>query len=150
LPERPKRYLSRKVREGLLSLDALRHGADRYRLISLTILLWGLGILTNWLALASFRLTLPLSASILMLVALQAGISLASTPGWVGVFEYIVILSLGFYGVGRSQALGCALALHFVVYVPGMLGGIISMGILGLFGTGRNLGSQAGPDVGGG
>ena len=69
-------------------------------------------------------------ARLLVLIALQAGISLPSIPGRFGIFEYICVLALGSFGVAQPLALSYGLLLHFVVLVPTtVLGGVFFIGL---------------------
>ena len=71
---------------------------------------------------------------VLVLVGLQAGISLPAIPGTIGLFEYICILALSVFGVDQSLALSFGLLLHAIVLIPTTLAGIASFWVLGLFG----------------
>jgi len=49
-----------------------------------------------------------------------------SSPGYVGVFEYLTVVALSLFGVGKDRALSYALVLHAFGYlslaVPGVFG----------------------------
>jgi uncharacterized membrane protein YbhN (UPF0104 family) len=73
-----------------------------------------------------------LTASLLILIALQAGISIPSVPGRIGIFEYICVLALAVFGVGQSTAFGYGVVLHGLVLLTPILAGLVSLSILGL------------------
>ncbi|MEK7850846.1 MAG: lysylphosphatidylglycerol synthase transmembrane domain-containing protein [Deltaproteobacteria bacterium] len=87
----------------------------------------------NWLASAlpiyiitiSFGFMLPFSSALLILVLLAFAVSVPSSPGSVGPFHYAVYLGLGFYGVGKEEAIGMAIVMHLAQFVP--------LVVLGLF-----------------
>ncbi|MGD9101845.1 MAG: lysylphosphatidylglycerol synthase transmembrane domain-containing protein [Anaerolineae bacterium] len=85
---------------------------------------WGLGALTNHTAFLALGLSLPLAASLALLVVLQMGIALPSLPGRVGVFEGLCIVVLAWFDVEREVALAVGLVLHAVVFVPPILLGL--------------------------
>jgi glycosyltransferase 2 family protein len=90
-----------------------------------SVIIWITAILTNHLALIAMDIYLPITASILLLLGLQAGISLPSTPGRIGVFQYICVLVLGIFGVSQASAFGYGILLHVIVLFPTTLAGLI-------------------------
>ena len=69
-------------------------------------------------------LSLPFWASLLLLVVLQVGTEVPSSPGGIGVFQYLVILTLAFYAVDKNVALAYSVLLYLVIYVPIALIGV--------------------------
>jgi hypothetical protein len=55
------------------------------------------------------------------LVVLQVGTAVPSSPGRIGVFQYLVILALSIFAVDKNVALGYSIVLYLVVYVPVVL-----------------------------
>ena len=99
MPARPRQWLIERGEDFLASLDIFRDAASLSALSLFTILIWLMAILNNWLAFQAFHLDLPFRAAALLLAALQAGISLPTVPGALGVFQYICVLVLALYGV---------------------------------------------------
>ena len=64
-----------------------------------------------------------MAAALIVLVALQVGTAVPSSPGRIGVFEYICVLSLAPFGVEREMALAYGLVLHAVAYGPPLVVG---------------------------
>lgn len=79
---------------------------------------WTLMTLTNVLMFWAFGLRLPWTAAPLLLAILNIGIIVPSSPGRIGIFHYLCVLTLGLYGVDAALALACGILLHAVVYVP--------------------------------
>jgi hypothetical protein len=134
LPEKWRAWISPRMQDGIKGLEIIRHRSDLIRLVLWTVLIWVLAITTNYLTLLAFDIHLPLIVSVLILVALQAGISIPSIPGRIGLFEYICVLALMVFGIDREVALSFGLLLHAIVLVPTTLAGMISFWILGLSG----------------
>ena len=130
LPGGMDSWFLRHARSALSSLDALRRPRQLVVLSGLTALIWVLAWSTNQLALHAFGLRLPWSAALLILVALQVGISLPSLPGRVGVFEYVCVLALKSYGIEPATALSYGILLHVIVYIPVIAGGLPSLWVL--------------------
>jgi hypothetical protein len=132
LPARIRDYTSSRLRSALSSLDILQNKNDLVKIAIWTAIIWTTAIVNNQLILLAVGITLPWTASLLVLVALQAGISLPSVPGRIGVFEYICVLALAAYGVSRAEALTYGILLHAIVLLPTTLLGLISFWMLGI------------------
>jgi uncharacterized protein (TIRG00374 family) len=85
---------------------------------------WGIGSLTNHTVLLALGLSLPFTASLMLLVVLQMGVAVPSLPGRVGIFEGLCIVVLALFGVDRDAAFAAGLVLHAVVFVPPILLGL--------------------------
>jgi uncharacterized protein (TIRG00374 family) len=134
LPINARAWISPRLKSGLTSLEIIRRRDDLVRLTILTGLVWCTALLNNHLVLLALDIQLPLTASLLILIGLQAGISIPAVPGSIGLFEYICVLALSFFGVDQSLAFSYGLLLHAVVYVPMILIGVVSFWQVGLSG----------------
>lgn len=95
--------------------------------IAWTVAIFLLAAAGNQLLMVAFDLLLPWSAAVALLVVLQAGSVPPSLPGRLGVYNYLTVVTLEFYGVDRAAALSYSLGLYIVAYVPKlMLGGLIA------------------------
>ncbi len=93
--ERIREFLLKNVHTGFESLDVFRQPASALKLSLITASIWSAAVLANYWVLLALDIQAPLAASLLVLVAVQAGISLPSLPGKIGVFELTCILALG-------------------------------------------------------
>jgi glycosyltransferase 2 family protein len=125
LPEQSRVWVTSRLRAALASLDVLQSHSDLFRLAFWSALAWATAVLNNHLVLLALGLHLPLAASLLTLIALQAGISIPSAPGRIGIFEYICMLALAVFGVDQAVAFGYGLVLHAVVLLPTTLIGLV-------------------------
>ena len=92
---------------------------SRIPLLAVITLVLGLsGVAVNDLVLRSLRIPAPFMCSVVLLVILQAGIAVPSTPGKLGVFQYLSKLGLSLFGVGSAPALAFGLVLHLLVFLP--------------------------------
>ncbi len=98
------------------------------------IILWSVALwlgyaLLNYVMLAAFHMTgqVSFAVSAFVLVATGFGMIVPSSPGAMGVFEAAVVLALGLYGVGNSQAFAYGFGLHMFTNL-----GLIVLGIIGL------------------
>ena len=109
------------IEHGLEAFQILRSPKAVLIILAWTLLLILNQVLTNHLILLGTRTSLPIQASLFILLALQAGAIPPAAPGRIGVFEYAVIFRLSFYGVQSNSSLPVAVLLHLVVYLPKIL-----------------------------
>lgn len=112
------------IRRAALSLRPLRSARMNLVLWGWSAGNWALMILTNVLVFWAFGLRLPWTAAPLLLAILNIGTIVPSSPGRIGIFHYLCVLTLGLYGVDAALALACGILLHAVVYVPIFLLGV--------------------------
>ncbi len=105
IPNRTRRY-------------AAQTGKKLPLIILLTVVLWISGAVVNWLILHSLGIRAGWLAAVVLLVILQAGVAVPSTPGKLGVFQYLAVLGLGLFGVAKSPALVFGLVLHLIIFLP--------------------------------
>ncbi len=82
-----------------------------------TMVIWILMGLSNYFVFKAFGFDIPLDASFVLLVVVSVLILAPSTPGFLGVYHYGVVLSLSVYGITDERALSCALVLHAAQYI---------------------------------
>jgi len=119
----PRSWLTRvgvtgAVQRAALSLRPLRSLKLNAQLWGWSLLNWLLMIGTNEILLWAFGLHLPWTAAPLLLAILNIGIIVPSSPGRIGIFHYLCVLTLGLYDVDPSMALAYGIVLHALVYLP--------------------------------
>ena len=107
------------------SLDVLRSPWVGLRLQGWSLLIWALSILVNYIVFLALGLPLSFAAALFLVVVLQVGGAVPSVPGKLGVFHYLCTLALGVFGLEKGAALGYAVLLYFVVFVPPSLLGAL-------------------------
>jgi glycosyltransferase 2 family protein len=127
-PTRWRDWLERQTGNALVSLEILSHPRLLVGLLGMSFLVWMISAFTNFLVFLAFRMVIPIWASLLLLAVLQVGTAVPSSPGSIGVFQYLVILTLSIFAVDKNVALGYSLVLYLVIYVP-----IALLGIWGLW-----------------
>jgi len=86
--------------------------------IAATLFLGLSGIMVNDFVLSSLHIDAPFMASVVLLVILQAGVAIPSTPGKLGVFQYLAVLGLSLFGVSHPPALAFGLVMHLLIFLP--------------------------------
>lgn len=82
-----------------------------------TFLIWILMGLSNYFIFAAFGFDISIDASFVLLVVVSILIMAPSTPGFLGVYHYGVVISLDIYGITDEKARACALVLHAAQYL---------------------------------
>ncbi|MBG0777485.1 MAG: flippase-like domain-containing protein [Desulfovibrionaceae bacterium] len=77
-------------------------------------------------------LDLSFSQVLTVFVVASLGMAVPSSPGGLGVFEAAMVLSLGWFGVSREQALALGLVVRIVTFVPPILATLAMMARSGL------------------
>ncbi len=67
---------------------------------------------------SAIRLDLPPAAPLVVLVVTQVGTAVPTTPGRVGVFQYLSVLALTPFGTTPEQAFTYGVLLHVVSHGP--------------------------------
>jgi uncharacterized protein (TIRG00374 family) len=119
----------------LTSLGKVKRRKNAMVLTALTLVVWVTALLTNWLIIIALAIPLVhpgerVTASLLILIGLIAGIVVPAIPGRIGVFEYICVLALGVFGINQTPALTYGILLHSVVFFPTIVLGAV--GLLGM------------------
>jgi len=113
--------VARALLDGLDSLRSLQAG---WRLWGWSVVYWVAVAAVIGLVVRAVGLRIPPVALIVLLFVLQIGVRLPSSPGSIGVFEYLGVSTLSLFGVDKTLALGAVLVLHVVFYLPPSLLGV--------------------------
>lgn len=95
--------------------------------LAISVVVWfgyGLTLYFIWLA---FDIHLSVLDAFVVLLILTIGLTLPSTPGFVGVLEAAIAEGLKFFGIDPSQAFAVAVVYHLTQYVPITVGGFIAL-----------------------
>ncbi len=116
------------------SLDVLKKWDLHLGLQVLSVLIWLLGVIVNYLTFLALGIELPFSAAFLLMAVLQVGGIVPSSPGKIGVFQALCIVTLALFGIDKSMGLTVGILLYLIAY-----GTPIVLGILFLWWGGVNL-----------
>src|SRR5262245_12970833 len=87
--------------------------------------IWVVLAIAVWTALHAAHLDLPLAASWAVLAFMGLGVSLPSSPGFVGVIQAATVLALALFAVPRAEALSFSLIFHAAQYFPVTIYGLV-------------------------
>jgi hypothetical protein len=137
LPERWRKPLIGLAGQVLSGLRAFHHWGRFTGFTLLTVVIWmidAIGVITGGLALG---LTIPFRVALLLLTGLGLGSALPSTPGYVGIYQFVAVTVLTPFGIGRDEALAYILVAQAMASVV-----ILASGLPGLY---RLQGTKAKP-----
>jgi uncharacterized protein (TIRG00374 family) len=117
LPERLSSFLIPQLHALVRALDAIRQPRASAIAGIWTVMTWVLGGVINWAVMRAFGIQ-SVPGAILLLATLMLGASAVPTPGRIGVFEGITVVSLAQFDVDANLALAIGLVLHLVVMGP--------------------------------
>lgn len=124
LPSRYRERLTGWIKQGAESFSFFLRHSHVFLVAAISAASVLLQAWTNGMLFSSLDIDLSLGAAMAVLMALQVVTIPPSTPGRLGVFEYAVVTALSLYCVPQSQALGYAIVLHAVSYVPKIVLGV--------------------------
>ena len=132
LPGRIGEFGVGQFQTGLSSFTVLEKRNNLLNLAFITFGIWALAVLTNIFTFRALQIDLPAAGAIIVLIILQAGISLPAAPGKFGVFEYACMLALAIFGISEEVSFSFGLLLHVIVFAPVIISGLLSLWLLGL------------------
>lgn len=124
LPQRIGTKLDSLLERFVEGLDVLQDPRALFAVFGWSVVVWGVEAVALHLTAIACHLSLPLTGSVFALVITNLGIMVPSSPGYVGTFEFFCRKSLDAFGVAAVPALGFALVLHVVQFVPITLVGL--------------------------
>lgn len=140
----------RVIRQSMAGLQVLGSRKAILLLAMYTSLIWASNSVLVWLVLRAFHIEVPITAGILMTAVLNLGMAVPSSPGYVGVYDYLFVLMLDLYGIAKTPALAAGLAMHVIAFVPVTIIGIVYIVRAGLqltLGMLRSSASRSGQNV---
>jgi len=114
-------------------LDGLRclHSWSRSLLfLLLTLIIWPIDSYIGLLVADSIGLELQFQTSMVVLAALGLSSAIPSTPGYVGVFQFVAVNVMRPFGIGSSPAIAWILIYQAINYVTQTTFGLIGFGVL--------------------
>lgn len=132
LPQKLARAVARFVESFTLGLAVMRQPRRLLVSLALSIPLW-LSIAAGiWLTSRAFHITLPYIGSFLVMTILVVGVAMP-TPGAVGGFHAAYQIAVqSFFGAPTDRAIGAAIVLHAISFLPVTLLGVLFMARDGL------------------
>jgi uncharacterized protein (TIRG00374 family) len=110
-------------------LTGLRARENAGPLLAWTAACWLVPVAVVWLVVEAADLALPWVAPWTVLALVALGVSVPSAPGAIGPYHAAAAVAVGIFGVPWSQAVGFALVMHAVQFVPVTLVGAVFLAL---------------------
>ena len=110
-------------------VDAFQLAANGHNIkwiLFLSLLIWSLETAAVFLSIHSLGLDIPVTAAALTLVLLSFGTMLPAAPGFVGTYQWLTVVALGFFSVDETLAFAIGVLLNFSVIVINVGTGLIT------------------------
>jgi uncharacterized protein (TIRG00374 family) len=128
LPVKLRDRLVQMTEQVLLGFRTLHHGGRLAGFSSLTATIWFLDASSNVIMARALGINLGLPLALLMLTAIGLSSALPSTPGNVGVAQFVTVSVLVPFGIAHTDAFAFALIGQALTYVV-----VASLGFIGLW-----------------
>ena len=117
LPQRLRYRLVAVFDQGLRGLRAFHHVGRLSSFCGFTAIIWMLDAIGATITAEALALHLPLSVAFLLLAGLGLGSALPSTPGYVGIYQFVAVSVLTPFGFSRTDAITYILVAQALGYV---------------------------------
>ena len=114
------------VEHGLRGLRVFHDARRVLPFLGLTIVIWTLDASWTVMAGAALGLTIPLPVAFLLIAGLGLGSALPSTPGYVGIYQFVAVKVLVPFGFSKTDAIAYILLAQAMQYAV--------IGVWGAFG----------------
>jgi len=112
------------------AIQGIRSFHDRQRLarfLTFTAAIWTLDAANAMICADALGFHLPVPVAFLLLAALGLGSALPSTPGYVGIYQFVAVSILTPFGFRRSDAIAYILLLQALIYAVILFWGLIGV-----------------------
>jgi uncharacterized protein (TIRG00374 family) len=100
-----------------------KDGRGWLALLASSAVIWFTALIPIDLVLRAFGLSLPFTASLFIMVFLVVAVMVPATPGYLGTYHAACVYALMAFNVEKEQALGMAVVIHGLNFVPVILAG---------------------------
>ncbi len=150
LPPRFRDKLAGLAEQALLGMRAFHHWGRFGAFVGFTCAIWSCDTLATMVCSRAFGLNLSFPVALLLITGLGLGSALPSTPGYVGIYQFVAVSVLTPFGVSKDDALAFILVTQAVGYAVVVLLGLPSISLLreaSLRGEGEKPGLDGSPPV---
>jgi uncharacterized protein (TIRG00374 family) len=105
------------MEHGLRGIRAFHDARRLSGFLGLTVIIWCLDALGAVIVGAAIGFQIPISLAFLLIAGLGLGSALPSTPGYVGIYQFVAVTVLTPFGFSRTDAIAYILVLQALMYV---------------------------------
>jgi glycosyltransferase 2 family protein len=130
LPEALRGRLLRLAEQILLGLRAFHHWGRFGGFALLTVAIWTLDASGAMIASRAFGLDFSFSIAMLLITAMGLGSALPSTPGYLGIYQFVAVTVLTPFGISRDGAVAYIMVAQAVGYLVTLIVGLPCLPLL--------------------
>jgi len=127
VPERFRGKLKHILEQILFGLRSFHDTRRFLTFLALTIVIWFMDAVGAMLGARSVGMTLTLSMAYLLMTGLGLGSALPSTPGFVGIYQFVALQVLTPFGFSRSMVIAYTLLLQVLQYLSTGIWGVLAL-----------------------
>jgi hypothetical protein len=117
LPEKLESSLHHLIEHVLRGIKSFHNPARLGGFLTLTGVIWFLDAVTTIVGAKALSLSISFPSALLLIAGLGLGSALPSTPGYVGVWQFVAVNVLTPFGVSRTDAIAYILFYQALLYV---------------------------------
>jgi len=102
---------------GLRGIRTFHNSRRLVGFVGLTVLIWCLDAMGTVVGGTALGLRIPIGVAILLIAGLGLGSALPSTPGYVGIYQFVAVSVLTPFGFSRTNAVAYILVAQALMYV---------------------------------
>jgi uncharacterized protein (TIRG00374 family) len=110
--------LAKRIFEIHENLRRIRTPGKLSLFVIITVANWFSMAMALYFSLKTFGISLPFVYVPFICAILQMGLAVPSSPGYIGVYEFLLVTLLGIFGVPKYEAFAVAIFFHASWYVP--------------------------------
>lgn len=127
LPVKISQKISEQISRFLVGMRSLQNGRRLLTFILLTIVIWLVDAIGTVIGVKIIGQTLNIGQALILLAALGLSSAIPSTPGYVGVYQFIAVIVLVPFGFSRANALAYILISQILNYLLVSFWGFIGL-----------------------
>ncbi len=127
IPSRLRQPVEAALGQGLQGIRSFHDRGRLTRFLFLTAGIWCLDMVTATVSAHAIGLSLGVREAFLLLAGLGLGSALPSTPGYVGIYQFVAVSVLAPFGFSKTNAIAYIVLLQAILYLV-----ILTWGLLGL------------------
>ena len=104
-------------------LSVLSRPRDFSAALGLSFIGWGCAIFAGWLVAMAVGIHLNAASIIFVIGVISLGSAIPSSPGMIGTYQWLAVMSMAVVGVGGADALAFSVLSQATLYIPVTLSG---------------------------
>jgi len=117
VPEAIREKLLRVIQQILTGMRGFHSGSRLLAFILFTAIIWYVDIVGIMIGAYALGLHLPVSVAFLLIAGLGLGSALPSTPGYVGIYQFVAVSVLDPFGFHKADAIALILLFQALQYL---------------------------------